>query len=63
MVFLDELKNLFLMKDLWIEIVKRFSFQFRYLAQQDHLAFSSTQSKNIPLSIYTLIKSYAFSGS
>lgn len=53
MVFLDKLKNLFLMKDLWIEIVKRFSFQFRYLAQQDHLAFSSIQSKNMNHWAYT----------
>lgn len=63
MSFLDKLKNLFVMKDLWIEIVKRdFCFQFRYLTGSVRLLLNPFQ-KHEPLSICTLIKAYVFSAS
>lgn len=63
MSFLDKLKNLFVMKDLWIEIVKRdFCFQFRYLTGLVRLLLNPFQ-KHEPLSIRTLIKAYVFSAS
>lgn len=61
--FSGQTEKSFLMKDLWIEIVKRdFCFQFRYLTGSVRLLLNPFQ-KYEPLSICALIKAYVFSAS